>query len=244
MKPRQSGRAIIIRAAFFAGFAFAMIVGIALIFVPNSPLPNGWNPTKPLRVADDVTAITPWKLRRTANDPTACIAALEGAAQITQSPTFQDANPNCFISNPVKIDAVGLAQMSGVKTDCGTALRVAMWEQHTLQPKAEQQLGLKVTAITDIGSYNCRAMRTTAGVAARLSSHATASAIDISGFQFSDGSRLNLTRDWNGSDNGAAFLRAARDGACEWFPLTLSPDYNALHSDHFHLQANGWNICD
>jgi hypothetical protein len=39
-----------------------------------------------------------------------------------------------------------------------------------------------------------------------------------------------------------------RDGACRLFATTLSPDYNAAHADHLHLdQANrgagGWRAC-
>jgi len=133
--------------------------------------------------------------------------------------------------------------MSGVRTDCATALRVAMWEHHALQPIARRQLGTELTVLNDIGSYNCRAMRTSDGQTSRWSSHATAAAIDITGFRFADGTRISLIRDWDDADNAAAFLRAARDGACKWFPLTLSPDYNELHNDHFHLQASGWRLC-
>ncbi|RZL73462.1 MAG: extensin, partial [Sphingomonas sp.] len=55
-------------------------------------------------------------------------------------------------------------------------------------------------------------------------------------------------RDWKGDDPKAAFLRDVRDGACQLFATTLSPDYNAAHADHLHLdQANrgsmGWRAC-
>ncbi|MDO6590381.1 MULTISPECIES: extensin family protein [Rhodobacterales] len=76
-----------------------------------------------------------------------------------------------------------------------------------------------------------------------MSTHATAEAIDISGFQFSNGERISLIRDWDGNTSQAQFLRAARDGACSFFKLTLSPEYNALHADHFHLQSRGWGLC-
>ena len=33
----------------------------------------------------------------------------------------------------------------------------------------------------------------------------------------------------------AAFLREVRDGACDLFATVLSPDYNAAHADHLHL---------
>ena len=45
-----------------------------------------------------------------------------------------------------------------------------------------------------------------------------------------------------------AFLREVRDGACRLFPTTLSPDYNAAHADHLHLDMAergkmGWGVC-
>jgi hypothetical protein len=76
-----------------------------------------------------------------------------------------------------------------------------------------------------------------------MSTHATADAIDVSGFRFSNGKQINLQQDWDGSGPEAAFLRAARDGACDWFRVTLSPEYNNLHADHFHLQSTGWGLC-
>lgn len=243
MNQNRKGRARPLRAAFFSLLVFGGIVGTGLVFHPDTPLPDGWNPIKPLVVSDDLTPLTYWKLSRTANVPAACVAALQEAADIRTAPTFQAANDACRVEAPVDLNRVGLARMSGVQTDCPTALRLAMWEQHGLQPAAQRQLGLDVVSISDIGSYNCRAMRTSSGETGRMSSHATASSIDITGFQFADGRRINLTDDWNDSDDDAAFLRAARDSACEWFPLTLSPDYNALHADHFHLQATGWRLC-
>ena len=58
-----------------------------------------------------------------------------------------------------------------------------------------------------------------------------------------------MVRDWDSADaRKAAFLRDIRDGACGMFTTVLSPDYNAAHRDHFHLdQANrgmmGWRAC-
>jgi hypothetical protein len=44
-----------------------------------------------------------------------------------------------------------------------------------------------------------------------------------------------VLRDWSGGGDKAAFLRNVRDGACDVFATTLSPDYNAAHRDHLHL---------
>ena len=118
-----------------------------------------------------------------------------------------------------------------------------MWEEHSVQPAAQEMLGRQVREIRHIGSYNCRQMRTSSGLSQRMSTHATASAIDVAGFQLDDGRVIRLISDWEGDDATAAFLRGVRDGACGWFGLTLSPDFNRLHADHFHLQSSGWGGC-
>jgi len=64
----------------------------------------------------------------------------------------------------------------------------------------------------------------------------------------SDGRRISVVGDWQGDDAKARFLRQVRDGACDLFATTLSPDYNAAHRDHLHLDqaargAMGWRAC-
>ena len=76
-----------------------------------------------------------------------------------------------------------------------------------------------------------------------MSQHATANAIDISGFDMADGTKIRLRNDWNGAADKAAFLRDVRNSACSWFGLVLSPDYNAAHHDHFHLDQGRWGRC-
>ena len=118
-----------------------------------------------------------------------------------------------------------------------------MWERHSLAPLALEILGTELAAIDHLSSYNCREIRTPGGSGGRMSTHATAEAIDIAGFRFADGRQVRLVSDWDGSGPEAAYLRAARDSACTWFQTTLGPEYNALHSDHFHLQSRGWGTC-
>ena len=118
-----------------------------------------------------------------------------------------------------------------------------MWEQHGIQPAAQDILGTQVSVVHQVGSYNCRQIRTTQGASNRWSTHATADAIDITGFELADGRRIRLIDDWDGSEPVSEFLRAIRDSACSWFATTLGPEYNSLHADHFHLQARGWGTC-
>ena len=42
---------------------------------------------------------------------------------------------------------------------------------------------------------------------------------------------------------GIPELRRIRDDACRIFGTTLSPDYNAVHHDHLHLEAGRPGLC-
>lgn len=229
-------------AAFFV-ILIGMMLGVWQVLVhPNTPLKPEWNPTRPLDVSDPLTALTGWKLTRALAGRDTCLAALDTSAALDVLPDFIE-NDACHIRPQVNLTKVGLAKMRPIKTRCQTALRIAMWERHGVQPSAQRFLGKNVQEITHFSSYNCREMRTGRGDTGRMSTHATADAIDISGFVFADGQRITLLNDWDGPSDRANFLHAVRDSACDWFRVTLSPDYNALHANHFHLQHTGWGLC-
>jgi len=76
------------------------------------------------------------------------------------------------------------------------------------------------------------------------SEHAFANAWDITGFELEDGRMISVLKDWNGNDKTRQkFLRGARDKACKIFRVTLSPDYNAAHRDHFHVDMGPSSAC-
>jgi len=135
---------------------------------------------------------------------------------------------------------------AGLGVACPVAAALAMWEWDIVQPAAERHFGARVATIDHFGSYSCR--RIAGSHSSNWSEHATADAVDIAGFRLTDGTRITVARDWKGDDPKAAFLRDVRDGACQLFATTLSPDYNAAHADHLHLdEANrgsmGWRAC-
>jgi hypothetical protein len=120
-----------------------------------------------------------------------------------------------------------------------------VWEREVVQPTAQQRLGVRVAAIDHFGSYSCRRMYGRA--TGDWSEHARARAIDISGFELRDGRRISVARDWLRKGKESLFLHDVRDGACRLFATTLSPDYNAAHRDHFHLdeaeRGRVWRAC-
>ncbi len=135
---------------------------------------------------------------------------------------------------------------AGVVASCSVAAGLYLLEARVIQRAALRHLGSRVTAIDHAGSYSCRRLYGRSEGA--YSEHATANAIDIIGFRLADGQRVSVLRDWGGATPKAEFLREVRDGSCRLFSTVLSPDYNAAHADHLHLdQAErgsfGWRGC-
>ena len=225
----------LLRLGLAAAFWWGILVGVDV----NRVIPAGWNPFAPFRVTDPVTALTQWRLTRALDDPDSCLAALEGAVDFVVMPDFE-ATDQASSNGRVSLARVGQADIKPVEIQCAVAVRMAMWERYSLQPAAKR-MGTSVATIDQIGSS--REIQTDDDPTGRMSTHATASAIDVAGFRFANGETARLIRDWDAADEKAAFLRKAKLGACEWFRLTLSPDYNALHADHFHLQSKGWGEC-
>lgn len=222
----------------------AIVVGVAafaLMSHPRSPLPPEWSPAVPLEIGAPVTLLTKWKVRA-AMTGQACVAALQRAeTDVTALPPLAESE-QCGIDNRVRVARLSDVHMTPVEMDCALALRMALWVEHGLQDVAVETLGTRLQRLEHFSSYSCRTIRTGYGPSTRMSHHATGEAIDIAGAVTADGRRTTLLDDWGKGAEGA-FWRAARDSACRFFSTTLGPDYNALHADHFHLQARGWGTC-
>lgn len=128
-----------------------------------------------------------------------------------------------------------------VEVQCGLSAGIYIWLR-ALQDEAVTHLGSSITEVFHYSSYSCR--RQNGNDSGAWSEHAFANAWDISGFELADGRRIMVLADWNGADAAKRkFLRAARDRACDVFRVTLSPDYNAAHADHFHVDMGPQNSC-
>lgn len=129
-----------------------------------------------------------------------------------------------------------------VEMTCRTALALSVWRRQSLEPAAREILGSDVVQIDHMGAYACRNVNN-GGVSARISAHAQAAALDFAGVRLRDGRRITVAADWTGDGPEARFLRRIRDDACLIFGTTLSPDYNAVHADHLHLEATDTRFC-
>lgn len=206
-------------------------------------------PWTPLDLGEPVGLFTGRKIAALGDDFPRCRALMErSGVRITVLPPRSDGQ--CGYADAVRFGAGGARRIgfapAGLGVACPVAAGLAMWEWNTVQPAAQRLLGTRVTEIRHFGSYSCR--RLYGRDAGAFSEHATADAVDIAGFVLADGRTISVARDWDGDGDAATFLRSVRNGACEVFATVLSPDYNAAHRDHFHLDqaargATGWRAC-
>ncbi len=206
-------------------------------------------PWTALDLTQPVGLFTGRKLAGLGEDFPRCRGLLEAAGvRYTALPPRHDGT--CGYDDAVRLRTGAARTIAYAPASLGVACPVAaaltLWEWHVVAPAAQRHPGARVTAIEHFGSYSCR--RLYGRDAGAWSEHSTADAVDIAAFRLADGRRISVVGDWRGGGADAAFLRAVRDGACALFATVLSPDYNAAHRDHFHLdQANrgagGWRAC-
>lgn len=188
------------------------------------------------------------KLAALTGDFPGCRKVLDKAGvRYTALAPLSEQNGQCGYEDAVRFRMGGSRRIGLAPSDLGMSCPVAaaltVWEWEVVQPAAQRHFGQKVAEIEHFGSYNCRRMYNREG--ASWSEHATADAVDIAAFRLADGTRITLVGDWDDRGSKARFLRDVRDGACGVFSTVLSPDYNAAHRDHFHLdQAERmWRAC-
>ena len=101
-------------------------------------------------------------------------------------------------------------------------------------------MGSPLIRIDHLGSYACRNIYNRPD--ARLSEHATAEALDISGFHLANGQQITVLRGWKRHDT-RPWLQAMLSASCGYYGNGLGPEYNAAHANHFHLGMRGFGLC-
>lgn len=220
-----------------------------LIMISGAFLLAGWiwlqqnpqhDPLSPLDLNDPPGWATAGKLEDLAGNRSKCLQVLSNSdVKFTALPGEGDGPcglpDRTQIGNPLVVPAGAIAT-------CPVNAGLALWLNHGVQQAAEEHLGTKVTRILHLGTTNCRRMNSSQ--TAPWSEHASANAIDISGFVLANGEYVSVLQHWGAGEKGA-FLEAVRDSACSSFRTVLSPEYNAEHADHFHLdQGTRWaRVC-
>jgi len=171
-----------------------------------------------------------------------CRAVLD-VAQVSYTPVADiRKGPFCGFSQAVEITGSAIPYTRPTKVTCPVAVGLYLWQRDVVIPAARRHFNQRVSDINHYGSYSCRMRNSRAGRVP--SEHATGNAIDIAGFRLADGRNVTVLDGWHGDADERAFLREVRDGACRIFRLTLSPDSDAAHKNHFHFDMGRWNLCE
>jgi hypothetical protein len=215
------------------GLVVALFVAAALFLAAR-----GWlaehpehDPWAPLDLNDPPGWTTQRKLAALRRDPAECRAVLERSeVAFTTLPAAGEGE--CRRGDRTVLGETLLAPDAPAAT-CAVGAALVLWLRQGVQPAAEELLGSPVARVEHFGAYSCR--RLYGRDSGPWSEHATGNAIDIAAFVLDDGRRISVASDWTRGGEEAAFLRRARDEACGVFGTVLSPDYNAAHADHLHL---------
>ena len=149
----------------------------------------------------------------------------------------------CGWVNAVRLKRAGGAGISVGRITCEAGAALTLWIAHDVQPLAKKILGVPVSSLTHFGTYSCRNIRGRPFWRKTRSQHATANAIDITGFRLQNGHRITVKKHWKDKGAKGQFLRAVHKRACHYFRVALSPDFNAAHHDHFHLDRGPLSRC-
>jgi hypothetical protein len=228
-----------IRSIAIAGAATVCIAAVALWLHPR--IPDHWNPWADLRLEETPNFLTRHKLARLSSDDELCRATLATSSFRFTPLEDRTTGPACGLYNAVRIAKTSVDVGKAFSLTCRTAVSLALWEQHSLQPAAQRHFGHQVARIEHFGSYACRNVNGKSN--GRRSQHATAEAFDIAGFVLEDGTRIRVLNDWQNADARSDFLHEIRSDACQFFDAVLSPSYNEAHRDHFHFDRGSWRTC-
>lgn len=156
----------------------------------------------------------------------------------------KDFGKGCGLSETVQLLDIGVPVNNLTAVRCGEARAFSSWVRNAVAPAAYQMLGSELARVDSMGSYACRNVVGSARNADKRSGHAIANAIDIGGFVLKDGRRITVLADWQSPDPATRrFLQTIRASACKRFGTVLSPDYNAAHRNHLHLEDDGARFC-
>ena len=220
---------------------FALVFVLALLFAyPASRLgvfdwPRAYDPLALPDLAHKPNFLTTWQMKLVDANPVDCALVLNRVNVSAVLKADKGTGGNCPVVGAIALEHLWKARLQAEDTRCAIAARLYLWERHVVQPAAVRILGEPIAEILHFGSFSCRTMRGNSN----MSEHATANAFDISGFRLQSGRLISVKKQWNAESQDSVFLHTVRQGLCENFNLTLSPDYNADHVDHFHVDM-GW----
>ncbi|WP_210284099.1 extensin family protein [Aureimonas phyllosphaerae] len=149
------------------------------------------------------------------------------------------AEGDCGVLRPVSVKTLsnGTSVEPGTVMLCRTALALDVWVSEGVAPAAKAEFkGAKVKALTQASTYVCRARASEQ----KISEHSRGSAIDIAGFELSDGTTQPVEAKEAGTP-ADRFAAAVRRAACGPFRTVLGPGTDSDHGTHLHLDIAARN---
>src|SRR5439155_17506040 len=170
----------------------------------------------------------------------ACLARLAAQDVVYRAlDSVPASGPSCRVDTAVRVSRVEAPLNHPAVMSCALAARLDDFEREVVQPLAASELGRRVVRINHLGSFSCRAING----GSHLSQHALGRAIDVAGFRLSAGTTVSVQHDWSESGPKRLFLRHLAHRACSYFSVVLTPDSNAGHYDHIHLDIGPDRRC-
>ena len=230
------------RAPLVILLAFTTLGG-SMLMLDTGQLPRVLNSLLVMDLAQSDPWFIDWRLAALRNDPELCKRVLV-PPQIKAQPIPDNPLHNgCGWINAVRMFEAGGARSGFDKITCELAAALALWLEHDVQKLAVELVGGRVAVVRSLGAYACRNILGSPLWKYRRSEHATANALDISGFTLGDGRNISVRLNWHGDSPEARFLKIAHMRACRYFRVAIGPDYNDAHHDHFHLDRGPFTLC-
>src|SRR5690606_31811929 len=238
-----------------AGLGLCAAFALLNAFAPHQDLP--WKPLDLSHPIGQATAakVADFELARTAAPEEiravtdACMQVLREAGVRVERAADRDDGGFCVVRGAVRITGGAVTPLApgGLVMQCPLAVRYVIWDRQVLQPAAQTTFGSGVARVENYGSYSCRRLYGRTDESVRPSEHARANALDVAAVTLEDGRTVSVAGDWDGEGGqgaaGRTFLKRIRDGACRVFSTVLTPDHNAAHRDHLHLDGADRGLC-
>ena len=189
-------------------------------------------------------ARAPEPVRPPARETAQCHADLRNQGVAFRVLPDKDFGNGCGLYGAVQLTDIGVPVTGITAMRCGEARAFAGWIRNAVVPATYQLLGSELARVEGMGTYACRNVVGTGNRGDRRSGHALANAVDVGGFVLKDGRRVTLLNDWTSPDPRVRqFWTTIRASACRRFGTVLSPDYNAAHRNHLHLEDDAAHFC-
>lgn len=174
-----------------------------------------------------------------------CLADLDREEVRYRPLPDRDFGSGCVVLGAVQLLDIGVPVNGLTSMRCPLARAFSNWVRFAVAPAAMQILGSELVRIESFGTYSCRGIvGGSAASAARVSEHGLGNAVDVGGFVLRDGRRIRVESGWTAEDPQVrAFFEVIHRSACRRFQTVLSPDYNAAHRDHLHLDMGRGPFC-